>query len=111
MVLSNIPREPNRRGRVFLQVEHILQDLRYAFRTLVKNPAFALVAILSLGLGIGANTTIFSFVNSLLLKPPVADPEQLVELWEHNVTRGTGIGSNMQLSYPDYEYFRDHNRG
>jgi len=111
MVLSNIPREPNRRARVFLQVEHILQDLRYAFRTLVKNPAFALVAILSLGLGIGANTTIFSFVNSLLLKPPVADPEQLVELWEHNVTRGTGIGSNMQLSYPDYEYFRDHNRG
>jgi predicted permease len=92
-------------------VEHILQDLRYAFRTLVKNPGFAIVAILSLGLGIGANTTIFSFVNSLLLKPPVADPEQLVEVWEHNVTRGTGIGSNMQLSYPDYEYFRDHNRG
>jgi len=92
-------------------VETILQDLRYAFRALVKSPAFTTVAILSLALGIGANTTIFSFVNGLLLKPPaVADPDGLVEMWEHNVTRGTGIGSSMQLSYPDYEYFRDHNR-
>ena len=40
----------------------------------------------------------------------MADPDGLVEVWEHNVTRGTGIGSSMQLSYPDYEYFRDHNR-
>jgi len=112
MVVRNTRANQIAARRVFLQVEHILQDLRYAFRTLVKNPAFAIVAILSLGLGIGANTTIFSFVNSLLLKPPaVADPEHLVEVWEHNVTRGTGIGSNMQLSYPDYEYFRDHNRG
>jgi predicted permease len=92
-------------------VETIAQDLRYAFRTLVKNRAFTTVAVLSLALGIGANTTIFSFVNALLLKPPsVADPDQLVEVWEHNVTRGTGIGSNTQLSYADYEYFRDHNR-
>ncbi len=92
-------------------METIAQDLRYAFRTLVKNRAFTVVAVLSLALGIGANTTIFSFVNALLLKPPaVADPDQLVEVWEHNVTRGTGIGSSTQLSYPDYEYFRDHNR-
>jgi predicted permease len=92
-------------------VETILQDLRYAVRTLLKNRAFSSVAVLSLALGIGANTTIFSFVNGLLLKPPaVADPDRLVEVWEHNVTRGTGIGSNMQLSYPDYEYFREHNR-
>jgi predicted permease len=91
-------------------VETILQDLRYALRALVKNRAFTTVAVLSLALGIGANTTIFSFVNGLLLKPPaVANPDRLVEVWEHNVTRGTGIGSNMQLSYPDFEYFRDHN--
>jgi predicted permease len=91
-------------------VETFLQDLRYALRALVKNRAFTTVAVLSLGLGVGANTTIFSFVNGLLLKPPaVAEPDRLVELWQHNVTRGTGIGSSMQLSYPDFEYFRDRN--
>jgi putative ABC transport system permease protein len=95
---------------VFPLVETILQDLRYALRALIKNPAFSTVAVLSLALGIGANTTIFSFVNGLLLKPPsVADPDRLVEVWEHNVTRGNGIGSNTQLSYPDFEYFRDRN--
>ena len=97
--------------RVSPLVETIFQDLRYSVRTFVKNRAFTAVAVLSLALGIGANTTIFSFVNGLLLKPPsVTEPDRLVEIWEHNVTRGTGIGSNMQLSYPDYEYFRDHNR-
>lgn len=91
-------------------METFLQDLRYALRALVKNRAFTTVAVLSLGLGVGANTTIFSFVNGLLLKPPaVAEPDRLVELWQHNVTRGTGIGSSMQLSYPDFEYFRDRN--
>src|SRR4029453_16012103 len=112
MVVSISARTKSARAAYFVQVEHILQDLRYAFRTLVKNPAFAVVAILSLALAIARNTTISSFVKGLLFKPPsVADPDPLVEVWEHNVTRGTGIGSNTQLSYPDYEYFRDPNRG
>ncbi len=104
--------EPNRAGpRIHLHMGPSLQDLRYALRILIRNPAFTTVTVLSLALGIGANTTIFSFVNALLLKPPaVADPDRLVEVWEHNTTRGTGIGSSMQLSYPDFEYFRDHNR-
>jgi putative ABC transport system permease protein len=97
--------------RVSPSMETTLQDLRYAARTLVRNPAFTIVTLVSLSLGIAANTTIFSFVNALLLKPPaVSDPDRLVEVWEHNTTRGTGIGSNMQLSYPDFEYFRDHTR-
>ena len=92
-------------------MEIFRQDLRYAVRTLAKNPGFTAVAVLSLSLGIGANATIFSFINGLLLRPPsVADPDRLVEVWQRNTTRGTGIGSHMPLSFPDYEHYRDHNR-
>jgi putative ABC transport system permease protein len=61
--------------------DSILGDLRYACRTLVKRPAFSLLVILTLGLGIGANTAIFSAVNSLLLRdPPFRDPDRLVRI-------------------------------
>jgi macrolide transport system ATP-binding/permease protein len=82
----------------------LMQDVRYGLRTLLHNPAFTIVAIVSLAIGIGANTAIFSIFNSLILRPrPIADPEQIVELFTSE--RG---GNYEGTSYPSYLDFRDH---
>src|SRR5919199_3768607 len=82
------------------------QDLRYGARMLWQNPGFAAVAVLSLALGIGANTSVFSFVNAVLLKPlPVADPARLVYVFSGNRSTPYNVAS-----YPDYVDLRDKSR-
>src|SRR5204863_8317143 len=80
-----------------------LFDLRYAIRGLRRSPLFAIVAILSLALGIGANTAIFTLIDQILLrKLPVAAPDQLVMIYQQGNNMGSNMGSRMN-SYPLYQ--------
>ena len=84
-------------------------DLRFALRTLRKSPVFTAVAVLSLALGIGANTAIFSFLDQVLLRLlPVKDPQQLVQLTMKGFHYG-GNWADQALSYPMYKDFKEHN--
>ena len=103
-------RETHRELHGLPLLESFVQDIRYALRTLRRNPGFTAVAVLSLALGIGANTTIFSFVNALLFRPPAVEaPSQLLELWQRNA-KASGLEEYMPLTYPDYVYYRDRNQ-
>src|SRR5262245_26412915 len=80
------------------------QDLRYGARMLVKNPGFTLVAVLTLALGIGANTAIFSVVNAVLLRAlPYKDADQLVIVWESNRRRGGNQNVVNPANFMDWE--------
>ncbi|HXS98130.1 MAG TPA: ABC transporter permease [Candidatus Limnocylindrales bacterium] len=82
--------------------DDVLQDVRYALRALSSSPGFSAIAILSLALGIGANTAIFSLINAVILKTlPVSHPEQLVEL-------GMKTEDGLSFTNPVWEQVRDH---
>ena len=100
-------KETNRELRSLPVIETFLQDARYAIRMLRKNPGFTVVAVLTLALGIGANTAIFSVVYAVLLKPlPYANPNQLVSAFQANTQEGVPEDGT---SYPNFEEWRAQN--
>src|SRR5687767_8363101 len=89
-------------------METLLQDLRYTARNLLRQPGFALTAILTLALGIGATTAIFSVVNAIVLRPlPYPRADRIVALQNHYTK--SGVRSNS-ISAPDFHDWREHSR-
>src|SRR5882724_5920362 len=86
----------------------LLQDFRFGLRILVKNPIFTLVAVMTLALGIGANTAIFSVVDAVLLRPlPYPEANRIVFLWSTMNSQGVPTSGS---ALPDYYVWRDQNR-
>ncbi len=97
-------KEECREARGANLLDSIHQDVRYGLRTLRKSPGFTAVAVLTLALGIGVNTTIFTAFDALVLRPrPVKDPDSLAAVF-----RTTPDEPHGRFSYPDYIYYRDH---
>jgi predicted permease len=100
-------KETNRELHGLPAIETFLQDTRFAFRMLRKNPGFTAVAVLTLALGIGANTAIFSVVYAVLLKPlPFTNPDQLFTAFQANTKQGI---AETGCSYPNFEEWRAQN--
>src|SRR5262245_44307562 len=90
--------------------DEMFQDLRFGVRMLLKNPVFTVVAALTLALGIGVNTALFTLFNAVALRPlPVKDPDRVVKVYRKELGKsGREVaGSNGMLSYPEFTGFRD----
>ncbi|HWN99723.1 MAG TPA: hypothetical protein VNS63_10680, partial [Blastocatellia bacterium] len=84
-------------------METIIQDVRYGVRVLRTRPGFTAVAIITLALGIGATTAIFSVVDAVLLRPlPFKDPDRLMMVWEKDLKRGQERDSVSAADYVDW---------
>src|SRR5215471_8804910 len=89
------------------RAETMFQDLRFALRSWTKAPAFAVAAIATLAIGIGANTAIFSVVSGVLLRPlPFANPERLVQVHETQPRNGTSLGFDGSIVFQDFDQWR-----
>src|SRR3989442_3097380 len=91
-----------------------IKDLRYGLRSLVNHPAFTLVSVITLALGIGANTAVLTVLNAVMLRTlPVRDPDQLIFLSNpdrHGVNGGQETGPRFLFAYHEFEWLRDHNQ-
>src|SRR6476469_10540070 len=101
--------------RIGAAMDNVLKDIRYAFRSLLKRPAFTAVAVITLALGLGANTAIFTLLNAVTFKPlPVRQPQELVLFTDlSNEGTSTGdpsIGEWRRFSYASYKYFLEHDQ-
>jgi predicted permease len=94
-------------------LDKCLRDLKHAFRSLLASPAFTITAVVTLALGVGANTAVFSVMHTVLLRTlPVKDADRLVYLWTTPPPHGTGtVNKNETFSYPVYDALRNQNGG
>src|ERR1041384_1958319 len=85
-------------------METLMKDIRYGVRGLLKRPGFTAIALITLALGIGANTAIFSVVNAVLLRPlPFRDPDKLVIVWEDATFAGLPLNTPAPANYVDWK--------
>src|SRR5262245_530005 len=84
-------------------MQTLWQDMRYGARMLMKKPRLTLIAVITVSLGIGANTAIFSVVHAALLRPlPYEEPDRLVMIWERNLSRGLEQSQASTVTYCDW---------